>query len=160
MAENLDITLYKPRYEEGLLRDISHGYYLKLTQLQQIKVRAGILNGIPQRWKLIVATISIDTDGNAGNRYIGLITYSKNIRTLESLYSEAVAANEVGSWGIGQALNMIDAIPATPFGYTGTNGLVIEGNQYHEISIFGAKAGDLWHADLCYEYLGEGTSSI
>jgi len=157
---DLILTLYKPAPEEGLLKDVS-SKYLGLTQLDHAKMTAGLLEGIPQRWGLIRANIGLDCDANAGDRYIYLLTYNKHRLTQSGLASHKFVANDANSWNLGLAC-LKDASTLAQGSYTGvgTRGLMIEGEQYHDIYVSGAKAGDTWQVRLTYLYLGEGNRWI
>lgn len=152
-----EINLLKPTRSDGLFRDISLGHYLKLEAVDQVKIIPGEINGIPQRWGLIAASLAIDTDGNAADRYLYILHLSKNRLGLGGIASNKFTANQVGSWNVGQALYMNAAtIPNQSYTGVGAEGLQLEGLQWHEIWIGSAQAGDKWHLDLSYKYLGEG----
>lgn len=156
MGSTTRITLYRPRPEDGIYRDISLGYYLKLAADDDLEIYGGFLDGIPQRWGLIAANIAIDTDVNVADRYLGVISYNKLRLGNGGILSKAFAANSGGSWDIGPAVYMKDSLPADSC-YTGLNndGMVIEGLQKHIVSLFSGQAGDKWHVSLTYKYLGE-----
>lgn len=156
-----DLILYKPRSEDGIIKDLSFGYYLKLSAADQVHIKAGDINGIPQRWGLIGASLALDTDANVADRYLYLLTYNKLRHSLGGIASHKFTANQANSWTIGQAMYM-NAATIAQGSYTGIGpeGLTIEGLQYHEIWLANAQAGDKWHVDLTYKYLGEGNTNV
>lgn len=154
---NYWFELGKPTKTDGIIRDITHGYYLKLEQLDVIRIKPGTCRGIPRRWGLIAGNLALDTDANVGDRYIWINTLNKLRMPIGGIRSQKFEANAAGAWDLGPVEYMNGSgIMNGAYTGVGPHGLLIEGEQYHEILIFNAKPGDRWNVSLSYIYLGQG----